>query len=129
MTFMDWVLELPEELDDLFWSEVREEEGDTAMQYVTRFEAKAMERGRQGGGLLGRQEGEAMGVAKGEALGLRKGLMEALRLGLKLKFGQAAALGHMEELGRIESLETLGRVKDAIATAASPADLRRLYAN
>ncbi|MCX6360725.1 MAG: cytosolic protein [Armatimonadetes bacterium] len=145
MTFMDWVLELPEELDDRFWSEVREEEGDTAMQYVTRFEQKAMERGRQEGVLLGRQEGEAlgvakgealgvakgeaMGVAKGEALGLRKGLMEALRLGLELKFGQAAALGHMEELGRIESLETLGRVKDAIATAASPADLRRLYAN
>jgi hypothetical protein len=119
MTFMDWVLELPEELDDRFWAEVNEEEGGSTMQYMSRFEMKAVERGRQ--------EGVAMGRQEGEALGLRLGLLEALQLGLELRFGKAA-LAQMDELRGIESVETLKRVKDALTTVTSPAELKRIYA-
>ncbi len=118
MVFMDWVLELPEELDDRFWSEVREEEGDTAMQYVTRFEQKAMERGRQEGVSLGRSEGRQEGLVSG--------LQQAIELGLQLRFGPAA-LEQMAEIRRIDSPDTLKRIKDAIAGASSAADLRTLY--
>ncbi|MCX6359198.1 MAG: cytosolic protein [Armatimonadetes bacterium] len=103
MTFMDWVLELPEELDDRFWSEVGEEEDEPNMKYMSRFEMKAMERGR------------------------REGLLEGLQLGLELRFGKPG-LEQMEELSRIDSLETLMRVKDALTTVSSPAELRRVYA-
>jgi hypothetical protein len=126
MTFMDWVLELPEELDDRFWSEVNEEEGGSTMQYMSRFEMKAIERGRQEGVALGRQEGVALGRQEGEARGLRQGLLEAVQLGLELRFGKSA-LAQMDELRGIESVETLKRVKDALTTVAGPAELRSIY--
>lgn len=73
------------------------------MKYMSRFEMKAIERGR------------------------REGLLEGLQLGLELRFGKPG-LEQMEELSRIDSLETLMRVKDALTTVASPAELRRIYA-
>ncbi|MBM3493497.1 MAG: hypothetical protein FJX72_04125, partial [Armatimonadetes bacterium] len=37
LTFMDWVLDLPEDIDDRFWNEVRVEEETEAMRYMTRL--------------------------------------------------------------------------------------------
>ncbi|MCX6360561.1 MAG: hypothetical protein NT029_12170 [Armatimonadetes bacterium] len=79
---------------------------------VSQFETKTLERGRQ----------------EGVAQGLKTGLLEALELGLELRFGKSA-LGQMDELSRIESVETLKRVKDALTTVASPAELRSIYAS
>jgi hypothetical protein len=110
MAFMDWVLELPDELDERFWTEVQEEEGVSAMQYVTRFEERAMERGRQEGVVLGKQEG----------------LLQAIELGLELRFG-APALSQMEAIRTITSVDVLQRIKDAIKVARSPEELRRYY--
>jgi len=74
-TFMDWVLDLPEELDDRFWHEVREEEESAAMRYVTRFEEKAEERGLRQGKALGLEEGKSLGILLGKAAGMRESLL------------------------------------------------------
>jgi flagellar biosynthesis/type III secretory pathway protein FliH len=134
MAFMDWVLELPDELDERFWTEVREEEGVSAMQYVTRFEERAMERGRQEGVALGRQEGVALGRQEGVALGRqegvvlgkKEGLIQAIELGLELRLG-APALSQMDAIRTITSVEVLQRVKDVVKVVQSPEDLRRYY--
>jgi hypothetical protein len=150
MAFMDWILELPDELDERFWSEVREEEGVSAMQYVTRFEERAMERGRQEGVALGRQEGVALGRQEGVALGRKEGvalgrkegvvlgrqegvvlgkkegLIQAIELGLELRFG-TAALSQMTAIRAVTSVDVLQRIKDALKVVQSPEDLRRYY--
>ncbi len=120
ITFMDWVLELPEELDDRFWSEVREEEGGETMQYMSRFEQKAVARGRQEGVAVGRQEGRQEGVV----LGRRDGLIRAIELGVELRFG-VGALGLMDHIRGITSIEALQRITDHIKDARSPEELLR----
>lgn len=132
ITFMDWVLELPEELEDRFWSEVREEEGETTMQYMSRFEEKAIERGRLAGRQEGRQEGVALGLKEGRqegvVLGRRDGLLRAIELGIDLRFGEKA-LGLMDHIRRVTNVEALQRITDAIKDAQSPEELLRYAAD
>ncbi len=47
--FIDWLMVLPEELEEQFDVELRQLEGETKMPYVTRFERRAIERGRNEG--------------------------------------------------------------------------------
>ena len=57
--FIDWVLSLPEKLDDQFWKEQSNFEENQEMQYVTSVERKGEERGILIGEKKGRQEGKA----------------------------------------------------------------------
>ncbi|MBF0165816.1 MAG: DUF4351 domain-containing protein [Magnetococcales bacterium] len=57
--FIDWVLSLPEKLDDQFWEEQSNFEENQEMQYVTSVERKGEERGI----LIGEQRGERKGEA------------------------------------------------------------------
>ena len=56
---LDWMMRLPDSLEQKLWQDVQQIEGETAMQYVTSVERLAIQRGRIEGKLEGRLEGEA----------------------------------------------------------------------
>jgi len=107
LTFMDWVLDLPEDLDDRFWNEVRVEEESDPMRYMTRMEERAEERGKA----LGVEEGKALGVEEGKALGIlvgkAAGMRESLLFLLEGKFGALPA-DLRDRIGRIDDPKRLG---------------------
>ena len=55
--FIDWMLELPEDLELQFYEEVQDYTKETRMPYISTLERWAMERGREEGLEEGRQEG------------------------------------------------------------------------
>ncbi|MBM3495118.1 MAG: hypothetical protein FJX72_12485 [Armatimonadetes bacterium] len=104
---MGWVLDLPEDLDDRFWNEVRVEEETEAMRYMTRLEERAEDRGKS----LGVEEGKALGLLMGEA----RGMQRSLQFLLDGKFGPVSG----EVRQRVEAIadtdrlsELMGRILD-----------------
>jgi len=61
-----------------------------------------------------------------ERVGMEKGLLRGIESCLKLKFGDEG-LKLMPELREIQDHELLDAVLDAIETAASPDELRRIW--
>jgi hypothetical protein len=95
--FIDWIMELPEERDRLFWQEIATYQQEKVMPFVT--------------------------IA--ERVGREKGLLEGIEACLRMKFGPEG-LELMPELREIHDHKLLGRILNAIETAASPDDLRRV---
>ncbi|MBF0629185.1 MAG: DUF4351 domain-containing protein [Magnetococcales bacterium] len=66
--FIDWVLSLPAELDNLFWEDLSNFEENQQMPYITSVERIGMEKGRligfRDGKLEGRQEEAASMLLK-----------------------------------------------------------------
>jgi predicted transposase YdaD len=67
------------------------------------------------------------GRAEGREQGLREGLLAGIELALELKLGPAG-LALMPEIAAIPDTATLNAVRSAIRTAATPDDVRRVYA-
>ncbi len=103
------MIDLPEELSARLKHEHFEWEGEKNMPIVLDFELEAIERGK----------------AEGKAEGLREGLLEAIELGLKLRFG-VEGLQCLPVVRQLADIDALRRVKQAIETAATPDDIRRL---
>ena len=59
--------------------------------------------------------------------GLRDGRSDGIEVALKIKFG-ASALSLMPEIRAIDDEDKLGTILDAVETAASPDELRRIWA-
>ena len=59
--------------------------------------------------------------------GLQEGLLAGIEFGLKLKFGPAGSQ-LLPEIRSIEDVDQLRSVHRAIETAATPEELRRLWA-
>jgi hypothetical protein len=104
--FIDWVMELPEARDRLFWQEITMYQQEKAMPFVTIAERVGREKGRE----EGREEG----------------LLEGIEACLKLKFG-AEGLELMPDLRELHDHKRLRAVLEAIPAAASPNDLRRVW--
>lgn len=100
---------LPEALEPLFRQEHAEWEKEKQMPYVTSFERLARQEGRE----EGRQEG------------LREGLLEGIELALKLRFS-AEELQDFAAIQQRADIESLRRIKQALETAATLDDIRRL---
>jgi hypothetical protein len=98
LTFMDWVLDLPEDLDDRFWNEVRVEEESEPMRYMTRMEERAEERGLLEGRTLGVEEGRTLGVEEGRTLGVEEGRTLGVEEGKALGILVGKAAGMRESL-------------------------------
>lgn len=59
--FIDWLMALPEELEEHFDNEIYEYQKGKKMPYISTLERKAMERGREQGREQGREEGKEIG--------------------------------------------------------------------
>ncbi|NBD36823.1 MAG: hypothetical protein GVY30_12615 [Chloroflexi bacterium] len=70
--------------------------------------------------------GEKQGLEKGMQQGVREGLLAGIRLGLKLRFGDEG-LRLLPEIYKIEDVDVLRTVHEALETVNTPADLRRFY--
>ncbi|HEY9602217.1 MAG TPA: transposase [Allocoleopsis sp.] len=101
--FIDWVMSLPEELEQEFWREVIQIQEDRRMPYITSI--------------------ERIGIKKG----IRQGLLEAVELGLRLKFGDKG-LEILPEISEIEDIEQLKAIISGLLTTVNTLDeLRQLY--
>ena len=80
-----------------------------------------IEEGRQ----EGRQEGREEGLEQGLLKGTRRGLLAGMGPALELKFG-SDGVALLSELHEIEDVDVLRKVADAIRTARTVEDLRRL---
>lgn len=102
---IDWMLQLPEELEQLFKDEIYQFEEERRMPYVTSVERLAREEGRE----------------KGLVEGMRKVLIPAL----ESKFG-AKAKRLLLKIEALQDPEKLQAVADALKTAERIEDLRAL---
>ena len=109
--FIDWVLQLPEEVEEMVWQKAREYEAEQHRPYITSVER------------IGYRQGKQEGIQQG----VRQGLLAGIELGLKLKFdGQGVRL--LPEIHQIKDVEVLRAVHNAIETADTVEELRRIYA-
>jgi hypothetical protein len=97
--FIDWLMDLPPALEKLFQEEIHRYEEEKRMPYITSFERAA----------------------------IRKGLLAGIEVSLELKFG-AEGLKLLPEIRQLEDHEVLQAVLEAIKTATTPDELRRVWA-
>ncbi|MEI2691083.1 MAG: cytosolic protein [Anaerolineae bacterium] len=116
--FIDWIMRLPDDLDDTVWQEVQRYEEANDMEYVTSVERIGMRKGRQ--------QGLEQGLEQGIEQGKREGLWTAIQLGLDLRFG-APGMALLPEIYKIEDVDVLKTITDAIKTAKNPEELRGIY--
>jgi len=57
LKFIDWIMRLPEDLNGLFWQEIKEYGEGKQMPYLTSLEQTAMKKGMQQGVQQGMQQG------------------------------------------------------------------------
>jgi predicted transposase YdaD len=108
--FIDWVMTLPEELEQEFWQEIRQLEEERSMPYITSVQR------------IGRQEGIQEGIQEGRQAGLLKGI----ELGLKLKFG-SPGLAVLPEISAIKDAGLLETILLGLETANTLDEWRTLY--
>ena len=106
-------MSLPEDLDDLFWQEVRQYEEEKNMPYVTSVER------------IGIKKGIQQGIRQGIQQGRRDGLIEAIEMGLSIKFG-AIGLKLLPEIRTMADLNRLEMIKEAIKAAHDVSELEEL---
>ncbi len=100
--FIDWIMELPAELEQRFGQELRVYQQEKSMPFITITERMAKEEG------------------------LLEGILQGIETCLRMKFG-AEGLDLMPDLREIQDHKLLRKLLNAIETAASPDDLRRVW--
>jgi len=75
---IDWSIPLPEDEEEIFLEQLRQQEGDRPMTYLTTFERHALRKGMEQGLERGRNEGQRHG--------LRLGWEEALKASASVRF-------------------------------------------
>lgn len=115
--FIDWVLRLPDELEDELEDRLRTLEGDSPVPYLSRMERRAMERGREEGKAEGKQEGKEEGLQEG----VREGLLQAIAVLLRQRFGDAG-IALLPRFGKVREVKRLRSCLEAAATLSSPED-------
>lgn len=96
--FIDWVMSLPQALEQEFWQEIQQLEAERRMPYITSVERS----------------------------GIRQGLLEGISLGLKLKFG-SPGLGVLPEISALEDVEQLRAILTGLETMNTLDELRQIY--
>ena len=71
---IDWMMKLPEDLEQQLWHEIETIEGNNKMQYVTSVERIGIAKGRE----IGLEEGQEIGLEKGVIEGEKKTLRRLL---------------------------------------------------
>jgi hypothetical protein len=105
---IDWLMELPAELQEGFRQELHEFEEAKHMPYVTSIERLAKKEGREEGRQEGRQEGA------------RAELLHTIRTGLKAKFGVAGS----RLMAKVRGIDDLPRLRILAASLIRVESLR-----
>jgi hypothetical protein len=96
---IDWLLELPQALEEKFWDEVQAYQQERTMPFIT----------------------------TPERVGFRRALLQVIEDQLRLKFKEHAD-AMLAEIRQIYEPETLRAITVAIVTANNPDEIRRVYA-
>ncbi len=124
--FIDWVLALPQELEQQFRREISKIEEEYRMPYVTSIERMGREEGLlegiQKGLLEGIQKGRQEGRQEGRREGRHRGLQEALLRQSERRFGTLPT-AFRQQIEQIDSEEQLYHLLDRILTATTRQDL------
>jgi hypothetical protein len=110
--FIDWLMVLPEELEQSFSDAVFAHEETIRMPYVTSIERKGLEKGR----MEGRMEGRVEGRVEGRIEMSREALLDIF----EARFKAPAPASIMELVDRIEDASILKLLLKRIATASTP---------
>jgi hypothetical protein len=115
LRLMDWMVQLPEELQQQFEEEMHRFEEEKRMPYLSSFERKALEKGLKEGLEKGRQEGR------------EKGLHDAITGVLETKFGAAGKklVSKVRALHDLAKLDRLNRSLAAVNTVEEAKELLR----
>ncbi len=113
---IDWVMQLPKDLESQVLKEIHAFEQENHMPYVTSFERLTME------------EVEARGVARGAALGETKGIHDTIGIVLKAKFGPAGT-ALIPEIQQIRDAKALLQIAELIQQSGSVEEVRLAFAN
>ncbi|MBI4603465.1 MAG: cytosolic protein [Planctomycetes bacterium] len=108
LRFIDWLVALPDDLEDEFERNLDELHLESAMPYVTSWERRAERKGRE------------EGLKEGLDRGFGEGLMEAIELGLELRFGKPG----LEILPRVREVKDVGKLRELKAAVREHADLQ-----
>ena len=104
--FIDWMMDLPRELDRQFKTELENTEQEHHMPYVTSVERLAKEEGIQEG--------------------IREGIKEGIEKCLELRFSEIEP-SVLEEIQQIQNTDLLNQILNAIKTVSSVDELRQLW--
>jgi hypothetical protein len=100
--FIDWIMDLPKETEQIFWDELGAEEKEGKMPYITTGERIGYKRGKQ------------------------EGILKAIGLGLELKFGKPG-LRLMNKISEIRDMETLDAIYEGLRKVSEIKELRQIY--
>jgi hypothetical protein len=115
--FIDWMMTLPEELEQEFWQELQQYEESMRMPYITSVERIGIQKGIQ----QGIEQGIEQSLSQ-----MRQILLESLELGLELKFGHEG-LSLLPEISQIEDVEQLRVIQARLKTVSTVEELRQIY--
>ena len=104
---LDWSIPLPEAEEEIFLEQLRRQEGDTPMTYLTTFERHALRKGLEQGLEQGLERGRQEGRQEGRQDGVRLGWVEALKALVLARFPdwKPAWNRHLESVNNAELLQ------------------------
>lgn len=105
---LDWILVLPDDLQEQFREEIYQYEKEKKMPYLSSLERRGLEEGLK----QGREEGRA------------EGLREAIAMDLKAKFGQSGGK-LMPQVRQVSDVAALRELAKFIKTATTAQEVRR----
>jgi hypothetical protein len=100
--FIDWMMSLPEELQQEFEQELSQYEEEKKMSYITSIERRGIQKG------------------------IELGLIEGIELALELRFG-SLGLSLVPEISQINDIEKLRAIKAALKTVQTVEEIRSIY--
>ncbi len=112
--FIEWLMELPEELEEQLYQEIKEQEDET-MSLLTIAEKKGLEQGLQ------------QGLQQGIQQGVIQGLQKAIQTALEIKFGTEVWAIFNTEIEDIKSVEMLEKVLREANLATSLEDFKSRF--
>ena len=127
LRLIDWMMTLPDLLDEVFRNEVHRYEEENKMEYLSTFERAGFKKGHEEGHAVGRKEGHEKGREEGREEGMREGILELIELDLDTRFS-VAGRRMMKKVKTLPDLAALRQFARFLKKAATIQDVRGYFA-